>query len=153
MPSRSSRTLSQTQRTKPRLDERTKPRSDKFKPHAHENAQPTKALPRTSIGRRCRKIKIKSGKSASVDKEMNRQKQQRFRDRIRNDPEMYDMWRQKKHQRYLKRKAQGKIKIIGNMPESKKRTQRRKWKANRRAFRARQKSAQQSDNFLSFNTC
>ena len=38
------------------------------------------------------------------------------------------------------------------MPESKKRTQRRKWKGNRRAFRARQKSAQQSENFLSNNT-
>jgi len=62
------------------------------------------------LGRKKQEVQLST--KATVNKAGNRRKQQRFRDKIKNDPDKYEAWKRKEHETYLKRKAEGKIKWL-----------------------------------------
>ena len=85
------------------------------------------------------RYKCKKTKSAIDGKQANRDKQKCFIDRIKQDPDKYEKYLRSEHERYLQRKAEGKIKMIGDMSVRGKRRKRRQWKTNTTAYRKRAK--------------
>ncbi|XP_037294853.1 uncharacterized protein LOC115443525 [Manduca sexta] len=60
---------------------------------------------------------------------------------IKKDPEKYALQKEKDRQRYLKRKEQKKIKLVGDMTPRQKRNQRKQWRENsRRYYETKKKS-------------
>ena len=55
-----------------------------------------------------------------------------YRDKIKSDPEKYKEHKQREKERCQRRKAENKIKSIGNMTEREKRTKRKFWRENNR---------------------
>lgn len=60
------------------------------------------------------------------------------------DPEKYEKYLSAKHNRYLKRKAENKIKSVSNMSESERLDMRREWADRKRAQRMREKEIKNS---------
>ena len=55
-----------------------------------------------------------------------------YRDKIKSDPEKYKEHKQREKERCQRRKAENKIKSIGNVTEREKRTKRKFWRENNR---------------------
>ena len=60
-----------------------------------------------------------------------------YRRRIREDPVAHEAYKQKERARYLKRKADGKIKLAKEMNERQHRSVKKKWRENTRNYRDR----------------
>jgi len=80
-----------------------------------------------------KKYNCQQNKTA-VNKAENRRKQQRFRDKMKNDPDKYEAWKREEHGRYFKRKAGGKIKMATDMSERVRRGQRKMRRRNTKVY-------------------
>lgn len=94
--------------------------------------------------RKKRSFKNASKKDASTTKKeklnqlaLKRERERIRRAQIKNDPQKYEEQRQKEKERYLKRKAEGKIKLIDDLSDRDKRAKRKKWNENNKRYRER----------------
>jgi hypothetical protein len=70
-----------------------------------------------------------------------KERQQRWRDKQRVNIESHESYLQAERERYARRVAEGKRKHVADMSEREARKQRRKWKRDAKAWRARQKTS------------
>ncbi|KAL3885200.1 hypothetical protein ACJMK2_025291 [Sinanodonta woodiana] len=68
-----------------------------------------------------------------------KERQRRFRERLKQDPERYEEFKQKMRQRIHDQKVAGKITLIDTQSEKNKRSQRKYWRQQKRRLRSRQK--------------
>ncbi|CAH1107545.1 unnamed protein product [Psylliodes chrysocephalus] len=64
-----------------------------------------------------------------------RESEQRRRETIRNNPELYEQAKQKERERYYKRKVEGKIKSVNQLNNREKRHVRKQWIKNSKKYR------------------
>lgn len=80
---------------------------------------------------------IKKQKDKVTDERSEKVKlnMRRMRERIRNNPEMYEEYKRKERERYHKRKQEGKIKLIEDSTEREKRSKRKLWRESSKKHR------------------
>jgi len=74
----------------------------------------------------------------------NAERQQKFREKLRSDPERFEAHKAKERARWHERRAKGKVKVIGDMTKREKRAQRKKWRKAKREEAERRKQNQQA---------
>lgn len=94
----------------------------------------------------------KNAKSSADRRRENREKQSKFIARIKADPAKHELYKQKERERYMKRKADGKLLMIASMPKRAKRQKRKQWRTNTRAYRARIQIDAQAEKFVASNS-
>ncbi|VEN35312.1 unnamed protein product [Callosobruchus maculatus] len=77
---------------------------------------------------------------APIKKKIDRQEQvkqnmRKMRAKIKSDPEKYEEYKRKERERYKKRKAEGKIQKISDLPERQQRAKRKIWRASAKKYR------------------
>ena len=84
---------------------------------------------------KCKKVEIEKLRRIKKESEQKR------RDKIRNDPILYEEAKKRERERYHKRKAEGKIKNISQLSAREKRVRRQKWvKKNKKISLEQEKS-------------
>lgn len=63
-----------------------------------------------------------------------REREKKRRDELKRNPEKYEEAKKKESERYLKRKAEGKITLINDLSERGKRLKRKQWKVNNKQY-------------------
>lgn len=86
-----------------------------------------------------KKAKKFDSKKREEQLRIKRERESARRVKIKNNPEEYEKQRERERQRYIKRKEQGKIKLISDLSEREKRIQRKKWVKNNRNYRMKKK--------------
>lgn len=75
-----------------------------------------------------------------------RECEQRRRERIKQNAEQTEALKKKKHEIYIRLKAEGKVKTIGQLTEREKRATRKKWAENKRVSREKNKIRNENQN-------
>ena len=82
----------------------------------------------------------------------NREKAKRYRERKKQDPNLSLIQKEKEHHRYLKRKEEGKLKLIADVSVREKRRLHKKWRQNSQNYRMKKSLAALTENFASLNS-
>lgn len=99
------------------------------------------------------KQKNKTKAKDSEERKKKTEAMRKIRQAIRNDPIAYEESKRKERERYHKRKAEGKIKLIKDLKEREKRIQRKAWRNHSKKFYLTRKQKQrQHQQFLNENT-
>lgn len=86
------------------------------------------------------RVKIKKDTAVDKTRKIKRESEQRRRDRIKENPELYEEMKRKERDRYYRRKQEGKIKIVSDLTDREKRAQRKNWVQKKRKSREKMKN-------------
>ncbi|VDI03294.1 Hypothetical predicted protein [Mytilus galloprovincialis] len=81
-----------------------------------------------------------------------KERQQRFRDNLKGDPDRLEAFKAKERKRYHDYKEIGMVKPINEMSERSKRSKRRRWRLSKNKERQRKKDIENSTSITSANT-
>ncbi|CAH0562790.1 unnamed protein product [Brassicogethes aeneus] len=99
-----------------------------------------------------KKNKVETDRSRQLQREHSRESMRRLREKIKNDPVLYEESKRKEKERYLARKVTGKIKKIDQMSTREKRKTRKEWRARSKKSYDKKKGDQQLERDLRENT-
>lgn len=86
------------------------------------------------------KINNKNEKTVEARRRAKKEAERRRRERIRNDPQLYEDAKQKERERYHKRKHQGKIKSVKDISVRSQRAKRKTWRDAAKKYRETKKT-------------
>lgn len=84
-----------------------------------------------------KRSKTKSKEKTLEQKRRDAKNKRKYYEKIKYDPQKCDMVKEKDRQRYLRRKAENKIKSVANMTPKERMVQRKKWRESSKRHRLR----------------
>ena len=80
------------------------------------------------------------------------QRSKEHREKVKEDPEKYQLYLKKEKERYKRRKEEGKLKAISQRSKKEQKQQRKKWGVNQRNKRVEDKIRQEAQHHIDANT-